>query len=110
VDLAGQAPIETTTHHFSYDPAGRLLQARTPDSLVQFSRDALGRITEESLSSPGLGAGTDFKHTLRHRYGPLGQRQSTHHPFAGEVDYLSYGPGHVHHGACQGSCRLIHAH
>lgn len=86
-------------HHFEYDQAGRLVAATTHGAQatqVHLKRDALGHIEEESLRCQDAASDTVFSHSLRHRYDPLGNRISTQQPHAGEIDYLSYGSGHVH--------------
>jgi len=111
------ALLSASTQHFSYDKAGRLVQAHcehgSAKTTVQFGRDAMGRLSEESLhcqdsrSYPGaaLTVGTSnsaanlstrFSHTLRHRYDELGVRSSSVLPHVGTIDYLHYGSGHLH--------------
>ncbi|MDD0808738.1 PAAR domain-containing protein [Curvibacter sp. RS43] len=90
--------FERVQHHFAYDKAGQLIQATTPSASVRLQRDALGRVTSESLHIAGRSADSPALHThsVQHRYDELGQLSASRYPLAGEVDYLSYGSGHVH--------------
>ena len=99
-----------------------LLQA---SSRVVLQRDKLGRTTGETqtlyrlgvLSAPSTQNTTavinsseppvEFEHYINHRLGPLGQRQGTQLQGMGQLDWLSYGSGHVH-GVLLNQTPLIH--
>ncbi|GAA2150736.1 hypothetical protein GCM10009760_45390 [Kitasatospora kazusensis] len=69
----------TTT--FSYDPAGRLLRAAAPDSVLEYTRDALGRIVGEAVDG----------HSLTSEYDLLGRRVRRATP-TGAVSLWTYDP------------------
>jgi RHS repeat-associated protein len=91
------------------------LQARhlRPASLVAFKRDALGRSIGETQTLFALTRGAtgepsvEFEHAITHRLGPLGQRQGSQLHGMGQLDWLSYGSGHVH-GVLFDQAPLIH--
>jgi len=90
--MAGQGShplFQAQRHRYDY-AKGRLAKASTGDSTLQWDHDSLGRVEEESLEFG------DFRHSVTHRYDALGHRTHSRYPFAGEIDYLSYGSGHVH--------------
>jgi RHS repeat-associated protein len=78
-----------------------LLQA---GSRVELQRDGQGRVTGETqiLFSAGDGAkpgdepAVEFEHRIAHRLNALGQRESSHLNGLGQLDWLTYGTGHVH--------------
>ncbi|MDA8522172.1 RHS repeat-associated core domain-containing protein [Acidovorax sp. NCPPB 4044] len=76
------------------------------DSRVSFARDAFGRACGETQTlyrqaGPQAAArsaepAVEFEHTISHTLGPLGQRTATHAQGLGMLQWLAYGPGHVH--------------
>ncbi|WCM94302.1 DUF6531 domain-containing protein [Acidovorax sp. NCPPB 2350] len=82
------------------------------DSRVALARDAFGRACGETQTlyrqarqqesgQPPQGSvqgepAVEFEHTITHALGPLGQRTSTRAQGLGTLQWLSYGPGHVH--------------
>ncbi|WP_235507305.1 DUF6531 domain-containing protein, partial [Acidovorax sp. Leaf78] len=81
-----------------------LLQSLQADRLhktsrVDLQRDALGRPTGEVQTLYGNSSGKtaiEFEHRIHHRLGALGQRESSELQGIGQLDWLSYGSGHVH--------------
>lgn len=76
-------------------------------SRVDLQRDALGRTTGDVqtlyrlLDSLNSGANktalaTEFEHRIHHRLGALGERQASELQGIGQLDWLTYGSGHVH--------------
>ena len=76
-------------------------------SRVDLQRDAFGRTTGEVqtlyrlLESLKSGANktalaTEFEHRIHHRLGALGERQASELQGIGQLDWLTYGSGHVH--------------
>ena len=93
------------TQHFTYDKAGRLLEARCNKTSVMFKRDSLGRLTQENLTHEDSNPYTaliaaqhvaQFTHVLAHTYDALGVREASRLPHVGEISYLHYGSGHLH--------------
>ncbi|WP_082360354.1 RHS repeat-associated core domain-containing protein [Paracidovorax avenae] len=76
------------------------------DSRVSLARDAFGRLCGETqtlyrqAATPSAHAGAEppieFEHTITHTLGPLGQRTATQAQGLGTLQWLAYGPGHVH--------------
>ncbi|MFN4121408.1 RHS repeat-associated core domain-containing protein [Acidovorax sp.] len=66
-------------------------------SRVDLQRDALGRTTGEvqTLHRPGTST-IEFEHRIHHRLGALGERQTSELQGIGQLDWLTYGSGHVH--------------
>lgn len=100
-----QSLFPEQTHHFIYDKAGRLLEARSNKTSVKFKRDLLGRLVEENLTHEDTNPYTapiasqnaaQFSHTLNHTYDALGVREASRMPHVGEISYLHYGSGHLH--------------
>ncbi|MDH4415957.1 MAG: RHS repeat-associated core domain-containing protein [Acidovorax sp.] len=76
-------------------------------SRVDLQRDSFGRTTGEVqtlyhlLDSLKSGANktalaTEFEHRIHHRLGALGERQASELQGIGQLDWLTYGSGHVH--------------
>ncbi|MGE6339270.1 RHS repeat-associated core domain-containing protein [Acidovorax sp. NPDC077664] len=78
-------------------------------SRVDLQRDALGRPTGEvqtlycspaaagkQTKNTGGEQAIEFEHRIHHRLGALGQRESSELQGIGQLDWLSYGSGHVH--------------
>ncbi len=76
-------------------------------SCVELQRDALSRSTGEvqTLYRSPSGADTqstdmqgaiEFEYRIHHRLGALGQREASELQGIGQLDWLSYGSGHVH--------------
>ena len=78
-------------------------------SRVELQRDALGRPTGEvqtlyrspchadtHTQSTGGEPAIEFEHRIHHRLGALGQREASELQGIGQLDWLSYGAGHVH--------------
>jgi len=68
-------------------------------SRVDLQRDALGRPTGEvqTLYRNSSGApAIEFEHRIHHRLSALGQRETSELQGIGQLDWLSYGSGHVH--------------
>jgi RHS repeat-associated protein len=97
------------THHFIYDKAGRLLEARCNKTSVQFKRDGLGRLVQEKLIHEDTNPYTaqiasqlagqhfaQFNHQLTHTYDALGVREASRLPHVGQISYMHYGFGHLH--------------
>ncbi|MFD8380563.1 putative T7SS-secreted protein [Streptomyces sp. NPDC059679] len=56
--------VEDRVTHYTYDPAGRLLQVTSPDSEVVYQRDRMGRVKAEMVNG----------RVLTHAYDALGRR------------------------------------
>lgn len=78
-----------------------------PSSRVDLQRDALGRTTGEvqtlycvpeadTSGAHKLALATEFEHRIHHRLGALGERQTSELQGIGQLDWLTYGSGHVH--------------
>lgn len=93
------------------DPLLHNLQAHRlhKGSRVDLERDALGRTTGEVQTLYRSPASADaqtkntggepvieFEHRIHHRLGALGQREASELQGIGQLDWLSYGSGHVH--------------
>ncbi|KQO13720.1 hypothetical protein ASF11_15755 [Acidovorax sp. Leaf76] len=78
-------------------------------SRVDLQRDALGRPTGEvqtlycspaaagkQTKNTGGEQAIEFEHRIHHRLGALGQRETSELQGIGQLDWLSYGSGHVH--------------
>ncbi|KQO19791.1 DUF6531 domain-containing protein [Acidovorax sp. Leaf78] len=68
-------------------------------SRVDLQRDALGRPIGEVQTLYGNSSGKtaiEFEHRIHHRLGALGQRETSELQGIGQLDWLSYGSGHVH--------------
>ena len=108
------------------------VQQLQASSRVALQRDKLGRTTGETQTLYRLGLLNDkathkgannaqgesgliksgeppveFEHHIAHRLGALGQRQGTQLQGMGQLDWLSYGSGHVH-GVLLNQTPLIH--
>lgn len=108
---------EAQTHRYLYDRDGLLLKATVfaltgnetgegvaEDDLpklseVEITRDELGRSVRETqrlyTSNADTGNPVEFEYALSHRYSPLGHRTGAGTDL-GELDWLTYGSGHVH--------------
>lgn len=93
------------------DPLLHNLQAHRlhKGSRVDLERDALGRTTGEvqtlyrspasadaQTKNTGGEPAIEFEHRIHHRLGALGQREASELQGIGQLDWLSYGTGHVH--------------
>lgn len=88
---------------------------------VDLQRDKLGRTTAEtqtlyrqglisakgSQAAPGGEPPVEFEHHIAHRLGALGQRHGTQLQGMGQLEWLSYGSGHIH-GVLLNRVPLIH--
>ena len=86
---------------FDYDPAGnmgshRLIRARNRHSSLEYTYDALGRITRETLTHNGRQTG------IAYQYDANGNRLQTTLPDGQQISTLYYGSGHLHHIALDG--------
>lgn len=83
--------VEAFSEHFRWSKGGQLTGVHTPDSDVLFAYDEAGRLALETQRHRD---GWDY--SLAHRYDALGTRQSSQYGDAPPVNWLTYGPGHLH--------------
>ena len=88
--------------HYTYDRLGRMRQALNGAARVGFAYDALSQLTEEvqqhlphPQAAPGQGQPPQPL-IWRHGYDALGQRSHSTLPSGKQLQWLSYGSGHVH--------------
>lgn len=79
------------TQHFVYDTAGQMTEARTPEVTVIFRHDAAGRLLGETQRHAD-----GWQYHCEHRYNARGVREATRYGDLPEVQWLTYGPGHLH--------------
>lgn len=76
---------------FTWDAVGQLRSAVSPDVTVHFIHDARGRLTSELQQHAD---GWTYHH--QHVLDALGERASSQYPGLAEVQWLTYGSGHLH--------------
>jgi RHS repeat-associated protein len=76
---------------FTYDKLGNLTSANNPAAKLAFAYDPAGQLLTETQAL----AGGDTR-TLTHDYDILGNRISTNLPDDRKLNWLFYGPGHLH--------------
>jgi len=90
----------------AYNPLLQSLQVQhlQRSSRVDLQRDALGRTTGEvqtllrrsTTEVVSAASAIEFEHRIHHRLGALGERQASELQGIGQLDWLTYGSGHVH--------------
>lgn len=79
------------TEEFAYDSMGRLLQAKNAESNLQWFYDAAGNVIKEHQQ--------DYKShktaVWKHSYDEINDRVKTIRPDGQNIDWLTYGSGHV---------------
>ena len=81
---------KTARTRFTHDLLGRLIHARNAHSHVAFTYGARGELASETTVHAGHSL------TLKHGYDVMGNRTSTTTPHGRTINYLYYGPGHLH--------------
>ena len=101
--IAATETAAAECHRFRYDADGLLLAADTGPldgerllSQVLFERDPLGRPVAETQRLHGATGELEFEYRIGHRHAPLGHRAATELADLGELDWQTYGSGHVH--------------
>lgn len=79
------------TQHFAYDATGQLIEASTPDVTVTFRHDAAGRLLSETQRHAD-----GWQYHQQHRYNARGVREASRYGDLPEVQWMTYGPGHLH--------------
>ncbi|ENV35528.1 Rhs family protein [Acinetobacter gerneri DSM 14967 = CIP 107464 = MTCC 9824] len=86
------------TEEFAYDGNGQLIQAKNPESRVQYFYDEVGNLRHEHHHDHK----TQRTAVWQHVYDELNNRTTTHRPDGQKVDWLLYGSGHVYGLALNG--------
>jgi YD repeat-containing protein len=76
---------------FSYDAAGRLVQARNPDAEIRLTRDPLGRVTAETCNDRTVLSSWDRAGRRSRRVTPGGAQQRWEYDQAGQPVLLDAG-------------------
>lgn len=76
---------------FSYDAAGQLLEAKTPEVTVNMVYDSSGYLVDETQQHVD---GWCYHHS--HQHDALGVRESSRYDGVPEVQWLTYGSGRLH--------------
>ncbi|OSI28868.1 RHS repeat-associated core domain-containing protein [Neisseria dumasiana] len=85
---------EADKENYSYDAAGRLVEARNNHSHYQYFYDTLGNLVKE-YQHYRLG-NSRRSYVWRHNYDELGNRIETIRPDGQRIGMMRYGSGHVH--------------
>ncbi|MDQ9011142.1 RHS repeat-associated core domain-containing protein [Acinetobacter gerneri] len=86
------------TEEFAYDGNGQLIQAKNPESRVQYFYDEVGNLRHGHHHDHK----TQRTAVWQHLYDELNNRTTTHRPDGQKVDWLLYGSGHVYGLALNG--------
>ncbi|WP_228140723.1 RHS repeat-associated core domain-containing protein [Acinetobacter sp. TGL-Y2] len=76
---------------FSYDSNGQIIQAKNSESNLQWYYDAVGNLTREHHQDFKIGKTAVWKHS----YDEINDRIKTIRPDGQNIDWLTYGSGHV---------------
>jgi RHS repeat-associated protein len=79
------------TEEFAYDYMGRIIHAKNKDSNLQWFYDAAGNITKEHQQDYKTNKTAVWKHS----YDEINDRIKTIRPDGQNIDWLTYGTGHV---------------
>lgn len=91
VQVPGSATVSAQCHKFSYDAAGQLLEASSPEVTVSFAYDTAGRMSsEKQVHVDG------WKYQHRHQFDQLGVRKLSRYDGAPDICWMMYGSGHMH--------------
>ncbi|MGA7777859.1 MAG: RHS repeat-associated core domain-containing protein [Paraburkholderia sp.] len=88
ITRAGDGHVEHST--WQYDAAGRLIEACNDCCRLERGYDVLGQLTSETSHVAGQTLALTYEHDA------LGNHIRTTLPDGRHVDYLYYGPGHLH--------------
>ncbi|AYO52823.1 RHS repeat-associated core domain-containing protein [Acinetobacter wuhouensis] len=77
---------------FAYDSNGNIIQAKNSDSNLQWYYDAVGNVIREHHQDYK----TDKTAVWKHSYDEIDDRIKTIRPDGQNIDWLTYGTGHVH--------------
>ncbi|ENV32716.1 RHS repeat-associated core domain-containing protein [Acinetobacter gerneri] len=86
------------TEEFAYNGNGQLIQAKNPESRVQYFYDEVGNLKHEHHHDLKMQRTAVWQHL----YDELNNRTTTHRPDGQKVDWLLYGSGHVYGLALNG--------
>jgi len=81
---------KTARVRYTHDALGRLIHARNSHSHVAFTYGVRGELNSETTVHAGQSL------TLNHAYDVMGNRTATVTPHGRKINYLYYGPGHLH--------------
>ncbi|WP_080408543.1 glycohydrolase toxin TNT-related protein, partial [Burkholderia ubonensis] len=86
--------VDAEEERFTFDPLGRLIEARNRYSRIQRFFDPVGNLVREHHAYDLFGESRSF--VWHHQYDEIGTRIRTVRPDGRTVDWLTYGSGHVH--------------
>lgn len=89
--LPATASAPASSQHYRWLADGRLAGVKGADCELRFAYDEAGNLClENQIHADG------WVYSVAHRHDELGARQSSRFGDAPEVNWLTYGPGHVH--------------
>jgi RHS repeat-associated protein len=87
--------VPAITEHYRWGKDGNLIAAETPDSKIDFTYDALGRLTKETQHQR-QNDGQEWQWTAQHEYAPNGTRSSSTYGDLPPVQWLTHGSEHLY--------------
>ena len=83
------------SEHYRWSPDGRLLEAASPGSRIEFQYDSMGRaIGERQQQQHAEGSTWHWRH--QHEHTALGVRERSSYGELAPIEWLNYGAGHLH--------------